>query len=99
MAEDETVPHRVCTIEGCDAGFEHCEADGAPWPCGLEPAPGDFEPCEHHSESGDEGPVADLGRWPTRWRCDGCDRVRHDDPCLCDECKPGGIGEGSDDCA
>jgi hypothetical protein len=34
--------------------------------------------CDHASESGDEGPIADLGRMPTRWRCDSCGRVRED---------------------
>jgi len=36
------------------------------------------EPCDHASESGDEGPIADLGRMPKRWRCDSCGRVRCD---------------------
>lgn len=35
-------------------------------------------PCEHYlASTGDEGPVAELGRMPIRWRCDVCNR-RHD---------------------
>lgn len=48
--------------------------------------PGDFllaalrdAHCPHDSETGDEGPVALLGRMPRLWRCDGCGRIRHDD--------------------
>jgi hypothetical protein len=36
--------------------------------------------CPHDSESGNEGPIAELGRWPRRWRCDSCGRVRVDPP-------------------
>lgn len=35
--------------------------------------------CPHDSWSGDEGPVALLGRMPVRWRCDGCGLVRVDE--------------------
>lgn len=28
--------------------------------------------CRHDSLSGDEGPISELERWPTRWRCDSC---------------------------
>lgn len=42
--------------------------------------------CEHYNLTGDEGPIADLGRWPTRWRCDTCDAVIHEVPCACDQC-------------
>lgn len=28
--------------------------------------------CPHDSLSGDEGPIAELGRYPHRWRCDEC---------------------------
>lgn len=31
--------------------------------------------CPHDSYSGDEGPVSELGRMPTRWRCDQCGLV------------------------
>lgn len=34
--------------------------------------------CPHDSMSGDEGPVVDLGRMPTRWRCDECGAIVHD---------------------
>jgi len=39
--------------------------------------------CQHESWTGDEGPMSELGRWPRRWKCDGCgviktDSVRHD---------------------
>jgi hypothetical protein len=34
--------------------------------------------CSHDSLSGDEGPIADLGRFPTRWKCDACGAVTHD---------------------
>lgn len=36
-------------------------------------------PCDHVAWSGDEGPVAALGRMPRRWRCDGCGLVRDAD--------------------
>ena len=32
----------------------------------------DPTPCPHDAWSGAEGPVAALGRMPTRWSCDGC---------------------------
>ncbi len=35
-------------------------------------------PCAHPSADGDEGPVADLGRMPTRWRCHACGQVFED---------------------
>lgn len=35
--------------------------------------------CPHDSFSGDEGPLVDLGRWPVRWRCDGCGHIRRDE--------------------
>jgi hypothetical protein len=35
--------------------------------------------CPHDSLSGDEGPVAELGRMPVRWRCDECDTIVYDD--------------------
>ena len=35
--------------------------------------------CPHDSLSGDEGPVAELGRMPTRWRCDECGAIVSDD--------------------
>ncbi len=31
--------------------------------------------CEHLSWSGDEGPIAELGRMPLRWKCDECGLV------------------------
>ena len=34
-----------------------------------------LEPCRHDSLSGDEGPVAQLGRMPEQWRCDECGAV------------------------
>jgi hypothetical protein len=40
----------------------------------------DSEPCEHDSETGDEGPMSELGRWPVRWKCDGCGRIRVEEP-------------------
>ena len=36
--------------------------------------------CEHLSLSGDEGPIAELDRMPTRWRCDECGTIIHDEP-------------------
>jgi hypothetical protein len=39
----------------------------------------DDTPCPHDSQSGDEGPIATLGRWPKRWRCDGCGKVLNGD--------------------
>ena len=44
------------------------------------------DPCPHDSLSGDEGPVADLGRMPLWWRCDACDAVLllSDKPPMCD---------------
>lgn len=36
--------------------------------------------CPHDSYSGDEGPIVELGRWPLRWRCDGCGHIRYDNP-------------------
>lgn len=38
------------------------------------------EPCPHFSWTGDEGPVALLGRSPRRWRCDSCSLVKEDPP-------------------
>ncbi|MCP3810803.1 hypothetical protein NLX62_00350 [Mycobacteriaceae bacterium Msp059] len=38
------------------------------------------EPCQHPSLSGDEGPIALLGRMPTRWQCDECGAIIHDPP-------------------
>lgn len=39
--------------------------------------------CDHGAWTGDEGPVALLGRMPTRWRCDGCGAVAEERPvCL-----------------
>lgn len=35
--------------------------------------------CPHDSMSGDEGPVALLGRMPVRWRCETCGAIVHDD--------------------
>ena len=35
-------------------------------------------PCCHPSADGDEGPVAELGRMPTRWRCHACGQVFED---------------------
>lgn len=45
--------------------------------------------CPHHSLSGDEGPVALLGRMPLRWRCDECGTIIHDhqEGCLCAKCR------------
>lgn len=40
--------------------------------------------CPHDSLSGDEGPVALLGRMPVRWRCDHCGDVIRDRECDCD---------------
>jgi rubredoxin len=38
--------------------------------------------CPHDSLSGDEGPVAELGRMPVHWRCDECGApVRDADTC------------------
>lgn len=34
--------------------------------------------CAHESESGAEGPIDSLGRFPRFWRCDGCGRIRRD---------------------
>lgn len=47
--------------------------------------------CPHDSMTGDEGPVADLGRWPNRWRCDQCSaiiRTRSEvkEGAFCDQC-------------
>lgn len=36
--------------------------------------------CPHDSLSGDEGPVAELGRMPLRWRCDECGAVINEAP-------------------
>lgn len=41
----------------------------------LDPTAGD---CKRESRSGDEGPVADLGRMPVRWKCDECGEVSTD---------------------
>jgi hypothetical protein len=38
-----------------------------------------MDDCLHDSLSGDEGPVALLGRMPVRWRCDECDAIVYDD--------------------
>lgn len=39
--------------------------------------------CRHESQTGDEGPVADLpGGGPIRWRCDGCGATVYDDAAL-----------------
>jgi hypothetical protein len=38
----------------------------------------DAAACDHPSLSGDEGPIALLGRWPRRWRCDSCGEVTYD---------------------
>lgn len=35
-------------------------------------------PCPHDSLSGDEGPIVELGRMPTRWRCDECGTIIHE---------------------
>lgn len=32
--------------------------------------------CDHPSETGAEGPIRDLGRWPVLWKCDTCGTVR-----------------------
>lgn len=45
--------------------------------CGS-PLPPPAEDCPHLSWSGDEGPIEALGRFPKRWRCDGCGTVRTD---------------------
>lgn len=37
-----------------------------------------FYRCQHDSLSGDEGPVLELGRMPTRWRCDQCGTIIND---------------------
>ena len=34
--------------------------------------------CDHAAWSGDEGPIVALGRWPVRWKCDGCGLVEQD---------------------
>lgn len=34
--------------------------------------------CQHDPLSGDEGPVAELGRMPTRWKCDECGTIVND---------------------
>lgn len=39
----------------------------------------DDSPCDHDSCTGDEGPISELGRWPVRWRCDGCGAIQYDD--------------------
>lgn len=47
-------------------------------------APGPREPCPHDSHTGDEGPVALLGRQPRRWTCDSCGEVLEDPPIVPD---------------
>jgi hypothetical protein len=50
---------------------------------GPEPKRVEVEPCPHEAWTGDDGPVADLGRMPERWRCDGCGAVATERPvCL-----------------
>ncbi len=41
--------------------------------------------CSHPSQSGDEGPVALLGRSPHRWRCDVCEEILYDPELLSPE--------------
>lgn len=41
-------------------------------------APPSQADCPHLSWSGDEGPVALLGRMPRRWKCDGCGMLREE---------------------
>lgn len=41
-------------------------------------ATGPLDECPHDSQSGDEGPVALLGRQPRRWTCDSCGEVLED---------------------
>lgn len=49
--------------------------------CVCPPPPDYFgEQCPHDSLSGDEGPIAELGRWPMRWRCDECGAIKYDKP-------------------
>lgn len=37
------------------------------------------EDCTHPSLTGDEGPIAELGRYPVRWKCDTCGAIVHQD--------------------
>lgn len=34
--------------------------------------------CQHDSLSGNEGPIAELGRMPVRWKCDNCGTIVND---------------------
>jgi hypothetical protein len=52
------------------------QLDADLWLQDTEPSPA--PPCTHESLSGDEGPIEALGRWPTRWRCDGCGAIVND---------------------
>lgn len=51
------------------------EVGGAHYCDGCAPGEAVVLWCPHLSWSGAEGPVAELGRWPVLWSCDGCGRL------------------------
>lgn len=61
-----TGKHRACTGDAWDLH------DDEPTDCDCDCH------CQHESWTGDEGPIAELGRCPVRWKCDGCGVMRSD---------------------
>lgn len=65
------------TMCGAAQGENSCFVPWCTCPCHDERTGSCAEnrQCPHDSLSGAEGPVAELGRMPTRWRCDECGAV------------------------